>query len=1023
MKNIQLNKNQELAVKHQDGPIMVIAGAGTGKTAVITQRVIELVKNSSKDGQEILALTFTDKAAAEMTERVDIAMPLGYNEVTISTFHAFCDQLLRDQAVKTGLNPDYELMTQSQSYIFFKRMLFDLPLDLLRPIGNPTENIRAILQHFSRLQDECITPQQYIDVVSELDPDDLGEDYVRRAVELSESYKIYREKKLESSKLDFGDLITEAISLLKSNPSILADYHERFRYILVDEFQDTNKAQNILINLLALGKDPGEATEKDLKDANLMVVGDDDQAIYQFRGAALSNITQFKDMYPMAKEIVLVDNYRSGQEILDAAYRLIQYNNPDRLESTLGLDKKLISHFEDSTVTGSPVRTFAATGSMDEAENIVKEILRITGNSDLIDTYSTEVGKRYDSQGQGMFVDMDKGDGYECKFQDIGILVRANSHADDTVHMLQMYGVPYKYTGPKGLYSRPEVLKLISSLRLLVNPKDDLSCYSVLQMECYGLTPRDLMSITQRARKAKLSIFELFEQEFSIKIGELSDLWETDLTQSSFELSKNGVAGVDRFVRNFDEALKLVHTQGSIGKVLYTFFKESGYMDEFVDSSDQLAHFKAQNIGKFFEIVKRYESENEILSIGEFVDFLDFSISVGDSPSVDTDILDDYDAVSIMTVHGAKGLEFPTVFLPSLVSGRFPGTNRRERLPLPDELHDSAQKDHISEERRLFYVAITRAKSRLYLTASKSYASGKRVQKPSPFVSEALDKKVMEELFAEPTVQNDSDIETLSITTDSKKSLKVDAALSYIPTNISYTHIDTYENCPKKFKYRYLLGLQTPSSAAQSFGKSVHGTLRDLYSGSISKEVDPLGKDELKGVFNENWIREGYESPDHEKLRKEFGLKKVNQFYDTFYATDYEKVVEIEKPFKYRVGDVVVKGFIDRIDRLDDGSFEVIDYKTGKERAKKEVEKNLQLVLYAMAAQKLFGYEVSLLSLIFVEHGVKISVELDRDRYTEVIDRIGEVVDRINSGDFEATPGYLCNFCEYREICDDVVVI
>jgi len=315
---MELNKDQLEAVNHKSGPLFIIAGAGTGKTSVITERIKYLIEKGSVKPSEILALTFTEKAASEMDERIDIAMPYGYEEVQVSTFHSFCDKLLKQESTYIGLNSSYSLMSDSESYMLFRRHLFEFPLDKFRPLGNPTKSISDILKFFSRLQDEDIDPVQYLEYVNGLPKgSDEEKEFFSEGLELAKTYEMYSEIKLKESKLDFGDVITLTLKLFRKKANILKKYHDKYKYVLVDEYQDTNYSQNVLVNMLALGKEPKQASQKEKKLANITVVGDDDQAIYKFRGAAISNILQFKDMYPTAKRVVLNSNYRSTQEILD----------------------------------------------------------------------------------------------------------------------------------------------------------------------------------------------------------------------------------------------------------------------------------------------------------------------------------------------------------------------------------------------------------------------------------------------------------------------------------------------------------------------------------------------------------------------------------------------------------------------------------------------------------------------------------------------------------------------------------
>jgi DNA helicase-2/ATP-dependent DNA helicase PcrA len=339
MSKISLNPEQKKGVEYAGGPLLLVAGAGTGKTRVITERIKWLIQNKKAAPSEILALTFTEKAAAEMLERVDRAMPLGYEEPWLSTFHAFADRLLRDEGLEIGLDPAYKILTPPEVWLLIRENLFDFNLNYYRPLGNPTKFISAMLTLFSRAQDEDITPAEFVrwakkskkqKVKSKNGDEKEG---IEKYSELANAYQTYQTLKIRESYLDFGDLILWTLKLFRERPAILKKYQSQFKHLLVDEFQDTNYAQYQLIKLLAPAK----------SRPNLLVSADDDQSIYKFRGAAVSNVLEFKSDYPKAATIVLTRNYRSGQKILDASYRLIQNNNPDRLEKKIGIEKKLVA--------------------------------------------------------------------------------------------------------------------------------------------------------------------------------------------------------------------------------------------------------------------------------------------------------------------------------------------------------------------------------------------------------------------------------------------------------------------------------------------------------------------------------------------------------------------------------------------------------------------------------------------------------------------------------------------------------
>lgn len=992
---MKLNKAQLEAVNHKSGPLLIIAGAGTGKTAVITERILKIVNEGWADPSEILALTFTEKAAGEMEERIDMSMPYGYEQMWISTFHSFCDRLLKQEGVYMGLDTNYKLMTQAESYIFFRQHLFEFPLEQFRPLGNPTKFIGEILKHFSRLQDEDVSAQDYLKYAQSLDG--KSEEYLE-AKELAETYKVYSELKIKHSKLDFGDLIFLTLKLFRERPRILKKYHERFKYILVDEYQDTNYTQNVLVNMLALGKEQKNASKAERKNANVTVVGDDDQSIYKFRGAAISNILQFKEVYPEAKRVVLVDNYRSKQEILDAAYKLISHNNPYRLEITESVSKQL-KQGREFKEGGSAVNVIFSNTSSGEADRVVKEITSLTK------------GKKY-------------------SYEDIAILVRAHSHSDDFVQALRFNGIPYKFGGARGLYTRSEVMVLISFLRVLADSSDEVSMFNLLSMPEFALEPREVVEILKYSKRLKIPTLEVIEGIVGRKAGTESG----STGKIDYLPSNSALTGLSLIVDIFDKGYRMMKDGRGVGEILFMFFEKSKYKDTVLSEETVENQIRVDNIRRYFDMIKEYERNNSRTTIYDYLGYLDYSLEIGENPSVDQSMLVDYNAVNIMTVHSAKGLEFPVVFLVNLVSERFPSRNMSDKIPIPEELikevvtEEKDTQQHLQEERRLFYVGATRAEEKLYLSAAGFYSEGKRKKRPSVFLNEILDRDVrkeFEDLKDDEAVQfavhrsNDLDIVDM-------KSLGLKPQ-----TRFSYSQISTYERCPREYKYRYVLGLPTPVSAAASFGVTIHAALKGYYEKiKAAKEglegfIELPKKEDLLALYDSYWISQGYDDKLHEKKRYEYGRKRLKDYVEKF-DTESENPLELEKRFAYALEDVVVTGIIDRIDLAQEGGkkkvVEIIDYKTGKPKTEKEAAKEWQLALYAMAAEAQFGFTVPSGAYIYLEQNKKVRVEITQKKKEEVKNKVVSIARKIREGDFTVPSGHICNYCSFGDIGEDAIL-
>lgn len=974
---VRLNKEQKEAVEHGQGPLLIIAGAGTGKTTVVTERMKYLVLSEKAKPGELLALTFTEKAAREMEERVDRALPYGYTQMWISTFHSFCDRVLRNDALHIGLDPKYKLLTEAGAIQFLRKYLFDFQLRYFRPLGNPNKFLEGMLGHFSRLKDEDVSPVEYLrwaqrQTTNSL-PAQAGKQQttekreIEKWLELAEAYRKYEELKTKHGVMDFSDLISNTLRLFRERPNVLREYQAKFKYILVDEFQDTNIAQNELVRLLAG------------KKANLTVVADDDQSIYKWRGAAVSNVIQFRKTFPKARIVTLTQNYRSTQQILDHAYKLIQHNNPDRLEVREKIEKKLISVGKQK---GEPPEFIHADRVENEAEEVTKKILQLI-----------------------------KEGGYN--FFDFAILVRANNHSEPFIRALVRAGIPYQFLGPGQLFHQPEVIELIAYLKVLYNFEDSVAFYKVLTMEYFALPGRDLASITNYARRKNLNLFEAAEK--------IQDIF---VSQKAKETVLNLVGMVNRH-------LKLLPRE-TAGQIAYYFLEDSGLLKSMVNPKNAQDEKRSQNIARFFNKLKTYEIEHEDASVFAVVDWIDLSMEIGESPlAADFDWTKE-NAVNILTVHSSKGLEFPVVFVINLVAQRFPTRERREQIPIPEELIKEILPEgdyHLEEERRLFYVAATRAMDHLFLTAADYYGEGKRESKISPFVAETLGEDVISK---KQKVKNEQlsilDFTPLIRSQASLIEKKEEPFTLYLSpiTYLSYSQIDTFRFCPLHYKLKYILNIPTTASTPQSFGNTMHITLKEFCQALQRKEK--IDKENLLLLYEKNWVSEGYRDKSHERQMKKRGENYLLEYLktDLFRPDNPPKVLEM--PFSFRLTpSLKIGGKIDRVDQTKNG-IEIIDYKTTEFTHKelpseKDLLKDLQLSVYAMAANKvndpLFPKDLEqiTLSLYFFDKGRKVSTTRTAKQLGEEAEKILKIKEEIEKSDFRCSGNFFCQDCEYKLFC------
>lgn len=967
----KLNKEQLESVQHGEGPLLIIAGAGTGKTTVVTERIKHLITKSLAKPAEILALTFTQKAAREMEERVDVLMPYGYTQMWISTFHSFCDRILRQESIHMGINPGYRLLSDTDITMFIRKNLFAFDLDYFRPLGNPTKFIGGMINHFSRLKDEDVSPSQYTDWVktqnSELRTKNEEEKLeMKKYQELASTYKVYEELKVKEGVMDFADLISYGLKLFRERKNILKNYQNQFKFILVDEFQDTNIAQNELLLLLAG------------KSQNITAVADDDQSIYKFRGAAVSNVIAFRKSFPQAKLIVLSKNYRSTQEILDKSYQLIQHNNPDRLEVKEGINKKLVAMRKSP---GQPVEFLYNDRVENEAEAVVKEIKKLVDIK--VSKYS---------------------------WKDFAILVRANNHAEPFVRALIRKGIPFQFLGPGQLFRQPEVKDLISYLQVLSNFEDSVALFRVLSMEYFDIATRDLIAVAICARKFNLSLFESCEA-----VADLQKFNNVVIPQVSDESREK----LTKIITMIHRHLKLLHKEAA-GQILYYFLEDTGLIKNILDYKFPIDEKKAANMSKFFSKLKTYEAEHEDATVVSVLDWIILSMELGESPlASDTDWVNN-DAVNILTVHSAKGLEFKVVFLVNLVGQRFPTTEKKEQIPIPLELIKEVLPEgdyHEQEERRLFYVGMTRARDLLYFTAANYYGEGVREKKISPFVFETLgvDAKIAATTSSQLSLI-DWQKEELPKFPGAQKSTSV----SYL----SYSQIDTFSLCPLHYKLRYILNIPPPTSPALSFGSSIHSALRDFYN--LAREGGKVTKEKLLELLLKNWIRQGYSDKKYESEMFARGKKYLEDYFDREFNREVRTVL-IEQPFTVPIRTAAsflkVGGRIDRVDDLGGGKIEIVDYKTGRVPSKREIDANLQLSIYAIAATEVHEFPFArkaadvTLTLYYFDSRQKISTTRSMEQLQKEKERIMTVARNIEISDFRCSGNPICKTCEYKFFC------
>lgn len=644
-----LNPMQKEAVLHTEGPLLILAGAGSGKTRVLTHRIAYLIDEKEVNPWNILAITFTNKAAGEMRERVDALVGFGAESIWVSTFHSTCVRILRRYIENLGYTTSFSIYDSDDQKTLMKQVFKTLDIDTKQ------YKERSVLSIISSAKDKLISPEEFLL--------NAGQDFRQKKV--GEIYKEYQNQLKKNNALDFDDLIVKTVELFQNNHLVLEHYQERFRYIMVDEYQDTNTAQFKLISLLAS------------KYGNLCVVGDDDQSIYRFRGADIENILSFEQTFPGAKVIKLEQNYRSTQNILDAANGVIRHNQ-GRKEKSLWTangtgDKILFKQFE---------------AARDEADYIARQIR--------------------DSS---------------CPCQDQAVLYRTNAQSRLLEERCIFYNVPYRLVGGVNFYQRKEIKDILAYLKTIANGVDDLSVLRIINVPKRGIGAASMGKVTVFASEHGMSLYGALGNARMVPgLGKAAEK-------------------IGRFTAQIEGFRSMAQSEEySIKELIEAILEETGYEEELQSEGEIEAETRMENIEELISKAAAYEEDAQYPSLDEFLEQVAL---VADIDNVDSS----EDRVTLMTLHSAKGLEFPKVYLAGMEDGLFPGMMAIS----------SDDRTDMEEERRLCYVGITRAKKELVITAArKRMIHGEtRYCKVSRFVEE-IPAGLLREERLEPALGNET---------------------------------------------------------------------------------------------------------------------------------------------------------------------------------------------------------------------------------------------------------------------------
>ncbi|MDR0373734.1 MAG: ATP-dependent helicase [Nitrososphaerota archaeon] len=985
-----LNPQQIEAVNEIDRPLLIIAGAGSGKTLTVASKIAHLIEKGVKP-ENILALAFNQKAAEELKVRVTGILNKS-EDLNISTFHSFCNQVIQDNILSTKLNANFRVITDTAQLVYLVKNINSFGINHLEFNHEPYTLAEEMKKFISRCKDEFVTPedlQLYIEKHEKVPLDEEAQEDINNLKDILKIYRAYEAYKLQNNMLDFGDLLCIVYNLLKNKPLILRSYQEKFKFVIVDEFQDTNYIQLQIINLIA--KQHGHIT----------VVGDDDQSIYRFRGAHLTNIAEFKKMFPNFIEKAIEHNYRSTKKIVAVANALIE-NSPER---TI---KKLF--------TNNP-----------EGDKIaVVELPNDTSQANYILEVAKDLLKKYPPQ-------------------DIAILCRRRSTAEPIIKAFRKQGLPFNFIGATGFFQEPIIKDITAFLKVINNPlENNVEIVRILNRRNYDIKQVDICKFNAYADQNGLSLYETFDHLNKIGVDKLK-----------FSLVKQTLADIMSTKKRL-RTLDLVHA---------VLFEREFYKYELALKNNR----NMQLLNQFYGFVEEF---NRIYPDNDLENFTDY-LSVASNFEIEEKD-DSVQAVVISTIHGVKGMQYPVVIIPDVNERRVPTTYQRDKFAIPYELLKGIPSEyddnelHIQEERRLFYVAISRAKEKLIITYARRFGENKTDSKPSRFLQEITYQQNEDILFQQTdsqevsieltTTENQTKTKllqqimaNLSIgrfneaienvllfakSTDKNIDIQTEiinkinepdySALEHInekPITVPSNHVFSvsqfigYKKCPRLYQFRHVMKIPEKPKYYFDFGSTLHNIAERLTR--MQKERQPIDETIAGKLLAKFWDPKGYKTAIDEK--RDFAeAKEILKVFLDEQSKNKTEILDIERWFETAVGDVRIRGRIDRIDK-DGAGFTVIDYKTSKKAPSlNELKKDMQLLVYALAVRDMYGSASELkVGDWFLRSNEKVFFVPEKQAIEAVQTEIQEMSKKINSAEFDPKKGtWECDYCDYKCLCD-----
>jgi superfamily I DNA/RNA helicase/RecB family exonuclease len=955
----ELDERQRQAVEHVHGPMLVVAGAGTGKTTVLTRRIARLIRDAGIRPDQVLAVTYTDNAAREMRERVEAELRgTDTSGLQVATFHAYCNNLLARCGQQFGVLDDKDL------WIYLRKRIRELRLNYFVRAANVSQFLDDLLDFMRRCHDELVGPEKYAEYVGRLERGELpiprvgkskdvlsDEEVLGRCREIAAVFATVERMLREENLGTFGHMITNAQALLQQDVGLLAHERGRARFILVDEFQDANFAQVKILQKLA-----GD-------ERNVFAVGDPDQAIYRFRGASSAAFGLFQRHFPGARLVALEKNRRSTTPILKCAFALIA-KNPDIFPAGKG------STFPYRRAPLVSAREEEAARQGGELPSVRVDSAILTAKEvECSDLVSAILQKKKEAR---------------CAWRHFAVLYRQHSHRDPLAEELAQQGIPFSIEN-MDVVDTPEVRDLFACLGAVVSVHDGASLFRVAALPQFAIDPEKLRAVMRGVPRD-----------------------ERDVGVASVLAQVEGGAAVLDAVKQAREEITRTGAKGRAAlEILIRRFALDG---------------SSRPLRAVLEFVAKWEEKpiTRTGEIGELVEYLDyFREAHGAIPMPSPD----ENAVHLITAHAAKGLEFDHVFILRANSGSFPSSYREPLVEFPSELRDPdsvAQGEgkalHDQEERRLFYVAMTRARDSLTIYARQG--KGKDTTPPGYLRDLLKDPGLGRWLRSRNARPFQTDMFGRAATASSAS--RISEWISLPPVlnlnaRLSATAVASYDLCPLQFKLEREWNIPRKAPAAIHYGGAMHLVLRAYYDSVRAGR--PMADEALVELFRATLAEAAIQDRYQFELYEQQGIAQLRDFLAACRRCPAPEVLHTEESFQVQIGSATVVGRIDRVDRLGDGHVVITDYKTGKPRSQEDADESLQLSIYALAAREKWGYQADRLIFYNLQENVPVVSLRSPIQLEEAKAQIEEVAADIAAGEFEPKPGFHCSFCPYRNLC------